>query len=641
MLFLDETSSEKNVALISSESTPAHSKKTTSKKTKAFRQVSQTLHKLILKFFPTFKCGESDTSCLLDLLKAHVSEFDFGTDIAQLEARLHQLRRIIVATQPVTSTQRKFFTQFTDIFKFYWVPRGETRKVGLHVTPIRKILRADLALSLIHIQQRKERDESKARNVIRVFLDDIQFQIRKAYDTVMTSPNPGNQSLAKLVIALEATYGMRRGAILDPNIMFYTWEQYKALQASRGQTVNVFRIGHQYDSDDTFEFDNAQFDRHVGFSNIVVQVGVLKDVLTASNKYFAPHEHLHAALVGAKVLVKPSICLSADEIVSGIKLFRKAKNITKENFTTRQKAANAFGAQYIKPAISEMFPDAAAQSENNGWSFGSHFARKVYANASYLMYRESVGDVLQKYININTWINDVLGHDGRNASVAELYQTVQVERAKDHEKMFTLDVKEQIELIRSDNLVLGSRFREIERILRGLTSADKVGDSPVTYLPKNATIEEKDRFVKSAYKFYEDANIKPTNERLRSRGIGGRLLQEYKVRHGLSSKPTKAARPDDAHEDQVKPAGAHEAHEPRPTIVLPEGTRIIAPKGRNAATRAKLSADDQKRVGANKVIPYELVAKECDGVIKKDVKIGKRLFRDTCVEDKNKAQKTS
>ena len=219
MLFLDETSSEKNVALISSESTPAHSKKTTSKKTKAFRQVSQTLHKLILKFFPTFKCGESDTSCLLDLLKAHVSEFDFGTDIAQLEARLHQLRRIIVATQPVTSTQRKFFTQFTDIFKFYWVPRGETRKVGLHVTPIRKILRADLALSLIHIQQRKERDESKARNVIRVFLDGIQFQIRKAYNTVMTSPNPGNQSLAKLVIALEATYGMRRGAILDPNIM--------------------------------------------------------------------------------------------------------------------------------------------------------------------------------------------------------------------------------------------------------------------------------------------------------------------------------------------------------------------------------------------------------------------------------------
>ena len=52
-------------------------------------------------------------------------------------------------------------------------------------------------------------------------------------------------------------------------------------------------------------------------------------------------------------------------------------------------------------------------------------------------------------------------------------------------------------------------------------------------------------------------------------------------------------------------------------------------------------ADDQKRVGANKIIPYELAAKECDGVIKKDVKIGKRLFRDTCVEDKNKAQKPS
>lgn len=73
--------------------------------------------------------------------------------------------------------------------------------------------------------------------------------------------------------------GSRKGELLDPNIQFLTWHQWKK---SPNYTAGL-RIGMLSDKEESLEIvrEEEGFMQHV-----LVQLGVLKDAQTKTNKYF-------------------------------------------------------------------------------------------------------------------------------------------------------------------------------------------------------------------------------------------------------------------------------------------------------------------------------------------------------------------
>lgn len=98
------------------------------------RRSSKAVVALIHEYEPRLSDCKSDTNCLLTYTIDNVKLLDksYGRDLAKFEYELTMLRKLLITMYPATGTQRNTFVDYTEIFKNYYVPKGETEVKGAH-----------------------------------------------------------------------------------------------------------------------------------------------------------------------------------------------------------------------------------------------------------------------------------------------------------------------------------------------------------------------------------------------------------------------------------------------------------------------------------------------------------------------------
>ena len=634
---------------------------------KLVRQQSPSLLRLIHTHFPKLQECNSDTSCFLAVVAHSIASFHFKADPkdAKLRLVLEQIASIVRAMHPHTSTQRNYFVELTSLFKSYWVSRGETDKTGKHVELVRSILHADRSDVAEYLHEKEQKLVSKLRDRFHVLYDDVQHKTLQAYDRVM---NPGvehvdNEMLAGLLVALETSFGMRKGAILDPHVKFYTYSEWKRVRARQGMPVSSFRIGTIADSgfgdsDDEYSMDMNQdaFEDEIGMEHVCVQVGVLKDAEVSINKYIDEDDERWGR---DRILVKPSIILTAKQLVRGIQTFRRLADITTSTFVSRKHSSNAWGSARVGPVIRHMYPSCAALSAKHGWPLGSHLARRIYANASFAIYEERVRNVTGKYVDKSVWISNMLGHQG-SVKTSLSYATVVVD-FKMADAVFATPPEQQIRLLQGQIKLLQDQFAELKRERRteasvdALVAEDTVNLAEVSFRKEDGTIvtlpkhrrrnfkskDDRDSAVEMVYDRLSEHSIAPTNANLAKAGLGRKTITDYKRDHNLAE-PAAQRRPIEPVAEPERrgrsPAVEAQAQPKKKMVELPDGVKVIA---QQAKPSQKLKGEalrkrnqqylerDRQKFGADNVLETE---DECDGEIEKRRKLGPNLSRDVCVD---------
>ena len=602
------------------------------------RRVSKTLLAIIHKHFPTLECS-SDSGCFLAVIANQIKQFDFKSDSNQdkLREKLVQVQSIVRVMQPTTSTQRKYFVELTYIFKTYWVARGETPKAGRHISVVRDLLRAEKSVVSQHIQEKEQLLYARLKDKFHESYADVQDKTLRAYDRVM-APGKGrvtNDDLAALGIALETSCGMRKIEYIDPFIEYLTYAQWQKRQQKKGLSDMVFRIGtNDDDADDPHEDsiairDKDMFASDIGMEWVIVQIGVGKDSATQINQFIDADDE---RWVHARVLVKPSIILTAQQIVKGVKQFRSINNFTKANFKNRKHQSSKWGTNQVAPVLREMYPVASAQAKANNWSFGTHYARKLYANISFDIYEAKIRTMTSKYIDRSIWMKDVLGHGG-GITTSLSYSNVVISYKMDNE-VYALPAPQQMRVLLGQIERLTERLNELENN-RNVVASEQVLDeniADVSFMKPDGSIvtlkkhrrqilknaEDKDKATERVFNALTENGIPITNSTLMKMGIGRKTISAYKNKHNLTI---------------AVPASSD--HEPEPEAVVPKkrklpvGAKVIMKQAKNQATTDKLYTDDVARFGEENIL---LNAEDCTGTIQKDVALSNRLKRDLCVE---------
>lgn len=86
-----------------------------------------------------------------------------------------------------------------------------------------------------------------------------------------------------LLLAIMACCGCRKGEVLDPKVIFYTYKDTKEGKSSAFRVVP--------DAEHSIAIDSEKdFDEEIGFEFMLVQVGVLKDKSQAINRFLTSAE---------------------------------------------------------------------------------------------------------------------------------------------------------------------------------------------------------------------------------------------------------------------------------------------------------------------------------------------------------------
>ena len=333
---------------------------------KPTRRASKTLLAMLHKHDPRLQCEKrSDLACLLMYIANNVKRFDFGKDIKKLETWLTKLATIVNHLHPSSSSLRNYFVEITSIFKAYWVARGENNKSGVHVDIIRSCLRAPMSRVAEVLFSKEQTLRAKLGDKFYERWEDIDRICREMYTRGM-QPGANRQDMMCLLLSLILSSGARKSAWIDPNVGITSWSAYKAKQTKAGK-VSKMAIGivNGDDDEDLIGISSeTEFDEQVGMDHILVQTGVLKDAETSINRYLDADDDRHVA---DRILLKPTIILTARQVVEGCKAFRKWTGITKTNFLGRKTAGNRYGTNDLGPLIQHYFPRAYAKAKARKW----------------------------------------------------------------------------------------------------------------------------------------------------------------------------------------------------------------------------------------------------------------------------------
>src|SRR5690606_19095927 len=89
----------------------------------------------------------------------------------------------------------------------------------------------------------------------------------------------------------------------------------------------------------------------------------------------------------------------------------RTNRLTQETFRARTRETNRFSTR-VGPVLRTYFPRSCAQAAAKGFTHGSHYLRKVYANESFEVYQERVRQLTGMYVDKTIWSSQVLGHEG-------------------------------------------------------------------------------------------------------------------------------------------------------------------------------------------------------------------------------------
>ena len=453
-------------------------------------------------------------------------------------------------------------------------------------------------------------------------------------------------------MALGTCCGARKGEFLDPNIKFYTYAEWKRRQGRDATTIPL--------GTDADHLNITNPDAELG-SHLLVQVKVLKDTDQKSNKY----QDSDGALVPNRVVIKPTLFYDAQEIVDKIAAFRKKYNITKASFTNRVSASNNWGSALFKPVLKQFYHSSWAKSKQKGWSIGSHFGRKLYAVASFGVYKDSVQTASSEIVREASWISMVLAHQGSVATSLS-YANVQVNF---NIKPSALEMPNDkvIEEIYRELIFLRGRVDTLTKQTGIVVTANK---QQAGFVKADGTIVNLERHSKRKYVDEQDRKdvfdgvaadltrhgLPITQENVAKLGLGRSMQRDFidtpnkrtrelpsnlaEQKHEQPNRETPAApkaaeapnRPDaqqtktrKRHKEQNK---KHTESNPGKYHTLQDNEKVIAPKPKGEKAREIAHQRDKEVFGEDKVIQEE----ECEGKVTEEVELSKKKWRKLCVE---------
>ena len=370
------------------------------------RRTSGTLMTMLKARFPKIQCDDSDSACLLHVTAGHVHE-------------------------PTMSTQIKVFSSFTSIFKQYYVDRGETLENSDYINTVRDVLRSAKEVVLAEqYRKSKAREDRLADRFVEHYNNVVELCI-DGYNGVMGEDviNYTLDDMGRLLVSLQIATGSRKIEILDPNIKF------KRLN----KKYDTLNFGVENSDNRVASVDREKFNQP---DHIIMQQGVAKDKAQRINKYITRENN---QWVPNKNIIKPTIILTAQQVINGVDYLRRELGITITTFTSRDEVSNGF--KYGDVAVKEMFKASAAKAESHGWQFGTHHARKIYADASFKIYSDQIRRLTNKNIDRSIWARAVLAHEGGLETTLS-YANVDVEFAIPN-KLFDLPPDEQVRLLQT------------------------------------------------------------------------------------------------------------------------------------------------------------------------------------------------
>jgi hypothetical protein len=487
---------------------------------------------------------------------------------------------------------------------------------------------------LVHEAARAKIKRDRVSDLLEINSHEASFQLRKQFkNNIEDLRNVKNE--AGLLLAIQGASGARKGEVYDPNIKFYTWHNYVRLQTKKDEWIGTFHIGNQDNENDEDDLDPEEYESAFGsFDHLLVQVGVAKDVGEALNSILRGQAGTDHLLVSARVIIKPTCVLTAREIVMGVKAIRKRNGITVANYKGRK--STYLPSTATKEVLREMFAEVMKKSDKSRYQTNTHLMRALYAHLSFYLYEETVYRSTGKHQNFGIWANELLGHDQHSPGASDAYnKIVLVHTSKQAELTSTtrediIDMKQRIEFLEISNRVLETTIKDIlarleEKDFRhadleegeiresdyvSLTNLDneQVNIKKLPKLRKGATdAEKKERFLE-VKKLMAYNRVNPTQDNMRIIGtIGKRFFKEAKppIEEAFVLAPK------------------------RKRVELPEGTKIIRKKGKNAKSTAVMQTEDNERFGEENMLDK---AADCKGTIEKQQKVGK-VIRDICNEN--------
>jgi hypothetical protein len=378
----------------------------------ASRCQSATLQQIMERYFP----GRSgNTQELLAVVRELQPTFA-ALPIEDWHVFLPQLASVIVAVNPNIGTQCQIFACATAMFKRYWVPLGESENgrppdKSPHVFLAKKYLHVEFGEIMMHREERRKKDRARLCDK---FKDDYQ-RVRSVCLEMSRAECQTRHESMQWLLAVMLACGCRKGEVLDLSIRFerLSPQDFGIFGDLRSQHVRIK--------------EDAAFEQLIGSANCIVQVGVEKDGAQRVNKYIEPTDPRY---VPARRIVKPLLFLNADELIALVQKFRAFNRAALEGPWNRCKDSLKFRTTRMTKIFEKYFEVHAKKSRDNGWSYGTHFCRALYGNASFEQYAKKVEQITGKSIDRTVWLGIVLGHAG-SLQTAVLYQKVDVKMTEE------------------------------------------------------------------------------------------------------------------------------------------------------------------------------------------------------------------
>jgi len=193
--------------------------------------------------------------------------------------------------------------------------------------------------------------------------------------------------------------GARKGEFLDPKITFHVYSK----QADKNfiGTQSEHLTLHEEDEDEELT------------THLLLQKGVLKDSDQKANKYLNDEDDL----APNRIVIKPTLCFNASYIVDQIAKFQVQHyrgNIYRPCSNVQQLVST------FQATVEAILSLELCQVQTKGWSMGSHFGRKLYAVASFGVYKDSVQAASHEIVREASWASMVLARVATSLSYANV-----------------------------------------------------------------------------------------------------------------------------------------------------------------------------------------------------------------------------
>ena len=617
------------------------------------RHFSKTLKAMIREANRKYACdpNESDISCFRRYTAAHAKHFGNSFKNKELFAeQLQEVTKIMTHLIPSTSYLRNELVKITAMFKNIWVPRGEDEKTGPWLSIVAKWVRAPKAQVIAYLNAKERRLAEKLRDAYNVNFQDVDNATRELF----AYGNSGSEKKygAATLLALGTCCGARKGEFLDPHIKFYSYAEYQRKQGRAAKIPLGTEVEH---------VDIANPDEELS-SHLLVQVGVLKDADQKTNKYLDDDD---GELVPNRVVIKPTLFYDAQAIVDKIKAFRIKYNINKDSFTDRVRASNNWGSALFKPVLKQFYRASYTKSKQKGWSIGSHFGRKLYAVASFGVYRESVQAASNEIVREASWISMVLAHQGSVATSLS-YANVQV-NFNIKPAALEMPPKELLEEMYRELQFLRTHVDKLTKQKGVVITSNK---QEVGFITKDGQVVQLERHTKR--KFIDDEDRKATFERFKAEltkhglpvtntnikklGLGRDIQREFLGKRKKRAQEAPRDLADQKHEEPSADAPStppiaeaphransqqrqerkranqhaqeHTQAQPGKYHTLQDNEKVIVPQPKGEKAREVAHQRDKEAYGDDKVIREE----ECEGTVTEPVELSKKKWRKLCVE---------